>query len=701
MQITGITTRNFWRVVNQNETRFYLHEVTEQKKFLDRAFVTNLAQKPAHQGTMLNILDKTLSVNTEISCPLTVNGEPERKFIEEYIKSINNIQKFEISSENINNDYTDSIEAEEDIEAEKILHNKYIQDELDKTIEVLQANGGLSDAAIEAEIEAQEEAEAYEEDSSYDEEEEPVLTFNDANDNLHFPQEIVSILENFQKVDSSKWNLSVEEKTAVFHLIQLTEIDKNDFENSLAKLQEYMNTEEFKREEENYAKIFTPILLTSLGQDYDKETQTFSSEKFSYKFSTDELKEEIPVTKGEIKSILDNDFSGNNIKLTQEFQDELIKKGIVKPEEKFVLINEAEADAKGTKIKPDEPFVMLTIPVNNNGKTDFVSTKYYHVSSLEEPQKLEKAIVEDAQLDKKVIIYGKTKVPEFAMITQDGLINFKDMIIDSYEESSETYHLSSEDNKQDVRVSKNTLNVLTSEKYAKKAAAYNQDTKTAEKMIETQYNDFFELRSNRANNFRHNLSVFCRKEANSPLDAIKIAGSVISQMSKEEKRKTKELLNLYRKEGQTVNEVIIQLYHEAIKEIPLNEEYLKTRRYDKVSPVYNCKARPMYDTISEKGQKIDKDYDLKIGDSVEITFKVNKNLSKFSLRKETVYQNCSIISSSKDGNKVTLMDGNKSFYDVPRDTFLKEYAKKQKVENKLEKKVHHQRAMQIDIGMDR
>ena len=47
---------------------------------------------------------------------------------------------------------------------------------------------------------------------------------------------------------------------------------------------------------------------------------------------------------------------------------------------------------------------------------------------------------------------------------------------------------------------------------------------------------------------------------------------------------------------------------------------------------------------------------------------------------------------------VTLMDGNKSFYDVPRDTFLKEYAKKQKVENKIEKKVHRQQSMKIEIG---
>lgn len=604
------------------------------------------------------------------------------------------------------NDYVDPIEAleesyntplnpptEEDIEAEKILHDKYIQDELDKTIEDLQVNGGLSDAAIEAEIAAQEETEAYEEDSSYDEEEEPVLTFNDTNGNPHFPQEIVAILENFQKVESSKWNLPIEEKTAVFHLIQLTEMDKNDFENSLAKLQEYMNTEEFKREEENYAKIFTPILLTRLGQDYDKETQTFSSEKFLYKFSTDELKEEIPVTKGEIKSILDNDFTGGNIKLTQDFQNELIEKGLVKPEEKFILINEVEAVAKGTKIKPDQPYVTLTIPVDNNGKTEFVQTKYYHVSSLEEPQKFEKTIDENAtQVDKNIIIYGETKVPEFAMITQHGLENFKEMIIDSFEESSGTYLLKSEDGKNNVRVTENTLKTLTSDEYAKKTESYTQDTKTAEKMIDTQYNDFFELRDNCANNFRHNLSVFCHKEANSPLDALKIANHIISEMPKEEKRKTKELLNLLRKDGQSVNEVLIETFHEAVKEIPLNEDYIKHHRYEKMI------ARPMYDTLSTKGEKIDRDFDLKIGDSVEVVFKVNKDAKTHFLRKESIYQNCTIISSSKENNMVTLMDGNKSFYDVPRDTFLAEYGKQQYKAQKIEHKIHCQQSMQIEIG---
>ena len=896
---------------NRNETRFYLHEVTEQKKFLDRAFVTNLAQKPAHQGTMLNILDKTLSVNTEISCPLTVNGEPEKHFVEEYMKSIKEPQKMIISNELDHNmkenkksfeplyfgDTTDDgavnvytkqeyiekfgeepnegrqrlddeqvkswqnketesiVEVEsskqeelffsygengldfitrdefinlynrEPTETERVpdennnLQEKILQEEfssenfesvseeemtftnknvrsilldycepyvktayykelfgeekkefsdeeirklskavnlgdllnvldkktlrdfakdtgipvssdderqknlivegikrlqqkeesaqslksennineiIDSEIEDLQVNGGLSEAAMEAELAAQEQAEAYEEDSYSNEDEKPVLTFNDTNDNPHYPQEIISILENFQKVEPAKWNVPAEEKTAIFHLMQITEIDRGDFENSLAKLQEYMNTEEFKREEKNYSEIFTPILLTSLGQDFDEATHTFSSEKYSYKFSTDELKEEFPVVKGEIKSILDNDFSGKNVKLTQDFQNELIEKGLVKPEEKFVLINEVEAVAHGTKIKEGEPFVTLTIPVDNDGKKEFVQTKYYHVSALEEPQKLERTAAENQEnnpTDKNIIIYGETKVPEFAMITQHGLENFKDMIIDSYEDSSGTYLLKSEDGKNNVRVSENTLNVLVSDEYSKKAQDYTQDTKTTEKMIDIQYNDFFQPRDNCANNFRHNLAVFCRKEANSPLDALKVANSIISQMSKEEKQKTKELLNLLRKDGQTVNEVLIETYHEAVKETPLNEDYIKHNRYEKMI------ARPMYDTLSTKGEKIDRDFNLKIGDSVDITFKVDKNPgSKFSLRKESIYQNCTIISASKEGNVVTLMDGNKSFYDVPRDTFLKEYAQKQKNEHKMEKKVHRQQSMQIEIG---
>lgn len=286
----------------------------------------------------------------------------------------------------------------------------------------------------------------------------------------------------------------------------------------------------------------------------------------------------------------------------------------------------------------------------------------------------------------------KIIIPEFVMITQHGLKTYTNIVVDNYEEHTKSYLLKSQDGQETVRITENTLKELTSNEHQQKAQSFDENTKAAEKMIETQYKDFFEPRKNCANNFRHNLSVFCRKEANSPLDALKVANSLISQMSKEEKRKTKDLLNLLRKDGQTVNEVIIDTYHEAVKEVPLNEEYLNNKRYDKMI------ARPMYDTITDKGQKLDRDFNLKIGDSVEVTFKVDKNAgTKFSLKKENLFQECTIISSSKEANKVTLMDGNKSFYDVPRDTFLKEYAKREKIEHKQEQKKQRSYSMKLDV----
>ena len=286
----------------------------------------------------------------------------------------------------------------------------------------------------------------------------------------------------------------------------------------------------------------------------------------------------------------------------------------------------------------------------------------------------------------------KTIIPEFAMITQHGLKTYTNMVVDNYEEHTKSYLLKSQDGQETVRITENTLKELTSNEHQQKAQSFDENTKAAEKMIETQYKDFFEPRKNCANNFRHNLSVFCRKEANSPLDALKVANSLISQMPKEEKRKTKDLLNLLRKDGQTVNEVIIDTYHEAVKEVPLNEEYLNNKRYDKMI------ARPMYDTITDKGQKLDRDFNLKIGDSVKVTFKIDKNAgTKFSLKKENLFQECTIISSSKEANKVTLMDGNKSFYDVPRDTFLKEYAKREKIEHKQEQKKQRSYSMKLDV----
>ena len=553
---------------------------------------------------------------------------------------------------------------------------------VDNGIEKVQSNGGMSEAAMEADIAVQKDVV---DEPEY--QEEPVIMFYDSNKNPHYPQTVLSVLENFSAIDSSKWNLLPEDKTAVFHLLDVSELKKNDYENSVIKLREYLQSEEFGREEENYARIFTPILMTNQGQDFDPVTHTFSSETFSFPFSTDDLKSSIPVVKGEIESIAGNPFTGNNERLVQGFQNELISRGIVKPEEKLILLTEVEANARGSKIKENQPFVLLNIPVQNGEKTEFVSTKYYHISSLENQQQ-----IETEKKAGKGIEFGKTKVPEVSLITQNGLQLFKDMIVDSYDQNSKMYHLKLQDGEKSLNITENTLKVLMTDDYRKQAKSYTEDTKVKEKMIMAQYKDFFEARSNCANNFRHNLSVFCRKEANSPLDALQIAGSIIKQMPKEEQHKTKELLNLLKKDGQTINEVLIETYHDAVKDSPLNEEYLKRGRYE------NIIARPMYDTKSREGERIDKDFNLKIGDTVDVQFKVSKSvMGKMTGKEKLTFANCKIISASKENNMVTLMDGNKSFYDVPRDTFLKEYARTEKLEHRQEKSNSHKHSMKIEI----
>ena len=111
------------------------------------------------------------------------------------------------------------------------------------------------------------------------------------------------------------------------------------------------------------------------------------------------------------------------------------------------MINEVEAVARGTKIKEEEPFVILTIPVDNNGKTEFVQTKYYHVSALEEPQKLEKNVEEAANQkietylkNKYKIEYGKTRITAIFM-TEKGVSKQLNATIDAYDEENNVYLL--------------------------------------------------------------------------------------------------------------------------------------------------------------------------------------------------------------------------------------------------------------------
>lgn len=286
-----------------------------------------------------------------------------------------------------------------------------------------------------------------------------------------------------------------------------------------------------------------------------------------------------------------------------------------------------------------------------------------------------------------------TVIPEFSLMTQNGLQTYKDCVVTKFNESDKTYTLRNGDSI--ISVTEETFKEISSpERFENK---FDENTPAYKKMLKTQYDDFFKERSNTAYNFRHNLSVFCRKEANSPCDALKVAKGIIQKMSPAEQDKTKNLLKKISREGESLNQLIVRTYHEAIKEVPLNEEYIKQYQPE------NRIARPFYDTLSTDGQKIDsdpqllrtdKDYNLKIGDTLkDIDIKSDKI---FGHGKESVhFSELKVISASKEGNTVTLMDNEKSFIEIPRDTVLKAYKEQQLKEMKHQQSHSRRNSMEI------
>lgn len=286
-----------------------------------------------------------------------------------------------------------------------------------------------------------------------------------------------------------------------------------------------------------------------------------------------------------------------------------------------------------------------------------------------------------------------TVIPEFSLMTQNGLRTYKDCVVTKFNESDKSYTLHNGDSI--IFLTEESFKEITSpERFENK---FDENTPAYKKMLKTQYEDFFKERSNTAYNFRHNLSVFCRKEANSPCDALKVAKGIIQKMSPSEQDKTKKLLKKIAREGESLNQLIVRTYHEAIKEVPLNEEYIKQYQPE------NRIARPFYDTLSTDGQKIDsdpqllrtdKDYNIKIGDTLkDIDIKSDKI---FGHGKESVhFSELKVISASKEGNTVTLMDNEKSFIEIPRDTVLKAYKEQQLKELKHQQSHSRRNSMEI------
>ena len=280
-------------------------------------------------------------------------------------------------------------------------------------------------------------------------------------------------------------------------------------------------------------------------------------------------------------------------------------------------------------------------------------------------------------------VLGKTTLPEFSMITTKGIEVFKDLTVQKFNAAENSYTLSNGDTT--LTVTADTFKEINKpERYEK---VFDENTPAYEKLIDSQYEAYFKQRENTANNFIHNLSVYCRKEANTPLDALTISKEIISRMDKEEKEKTRLILKQMAREEETINQVLINTYYEAIKGVPLDRETILQKQSESII------AKPFADTISTNGALVDKDSKLKIGDTIkDMAFNVPK---AFGAGKDRIFEDLTVISASKDGNNIILMDKNRSFYELPRDKVLEGYNKQQEKQHKAEMK--HRRSNRIDI----
>ncbi len=230
-------------------------------------------------------------------------------------------------------------------------------------------------------------------------------------------------------------------------------------------------------------------------------------------------------------------------------------------------------------------------------------------------------------------------LPDFCMITDNGLELFSGYYITN--KKNGIYTLSNGDS--EISLPRETVYEIKAHEFN----SININDKEYNNILESQYNDFFKYRKpNNAENFIHNYSVICRTQVNTPVEAIKAAKDLINMLPENEKKLVHTILNNKKESNQNINDVVMDLYFSAIKQKPLNDNYIKDVNSKNYIPV---KAS---DYISETGSNIESSLNIKIGDKINNVpiklWKIENN--EKSKKKEIQYKDLIInikISSKK------------------------------------------------------
>lgn len=364
------------------------------------------------------------------------------------------------------------------------------------------------------------------------------------------------------------------------------------------------------------------------------------------------ISSQLPASMTSLHSFTEEERMGQFIGMKNDFKNYATEEEIKLLDDKFkTLFIDPESSAE---IKKGEEFHLLA----DEFESYFQDTKnkHYNVASNQYESYADVAF----ESDKRSV--EQEPVPDFAMVTQNGLQKFTGYYIQAYSDKNDIYTLSNGSNT--IELPGETIKELNKPNINE----INFHGEVYSHILDHQYNDFFKYREpNIAAYFEHNLAVMIRTQAQNPLDTFKAAKEIIKTMPKNEQKITQELVKkIAASQNKSVNDLMLDIYNKAIIERPMNEEFINVNNPRNIIP------RHMTDLVYISGHKIDDNSELKIGENIN---KVPVKAFKLNGKKQTIYLNLEVVSASKDKNLIVMKDSKENIYELPRDKILSQYEK--------------------------
>lgn len=364
------------------------------------------------------------------------------------------------------------------------------------------------------------------------------------------------------------------------------------------------------------------------------------------------ISSQLPASMTSLHSFTEEERMGQFIGMKNDFKNYATEEEIKLLDDKFkTLFVDPESSVE---IKKGEEFHLLA----DEFESYFQDTKnkHYNVASNQYESYADVAFESDKRSVEQEV------VPDFAMITQNGLKKFSGFTIQAYSDKNDIYTLSN--GSETIELPGDTIKELNKPNNNE----INFHGEVYSHILDQQYNDFFKYREpNTAAYFEHNLSVMIRTQAQNPLDTFKAAKEIIKAMSKTEQKKTQELVKrIAASQNKSVNDLMLDIYNKAMIERPMNEEFINVNNPRNIIP------RHMTDLVYISGHKIDDNSELRIGENIN---KVPVKAFKLNGKKQTIYLNLEIVSASKDKNLIVMKDSKENIYELPRDKILSQYEK--------------------------